>query len=633
MNEMIDYVNKLIENISNSYDEAYNFLLKCKEEYYNNEPIISDDLFDILESTFITAYPDSEYNKIVGTVVKGKKVEHVISMLSCDKGKTVEEVIKWRNKIKYNEALICMAKVDGLSGSIQYKNGEISCISTRGNGKFGENKTWLKDYLNIPKHIENFTGEVRGEIYINKSTEMITNNKPLRNIASGLVNRKDDKTDCEYLRFIAYQLYTDTNNEFLFNDLNDLEQMGFEVVWNYEILNDKAISDIRDIYLANLRNDFDYETDGLVFQVDQKDLYESIDSMYEKTKYHYYNFALKPPSENKQTKCLKKEWNVARSGDVVPVAIFNPVMLGGRQVERASLDNYSNVKNLTICENDIILVSLRNDVIPHVEEVITHIGTNLDIPTNCPSCNSKLSIITKSNNTKSKEPLVQYLHCTNLLCPDKNIKQITFWCECFEFDGVSESTIRTLYNNKLIYEIKDLYTLKDSYDTLLTIEGFGTKKIDNLLNQIESTKSISIEKFVKALGIELVGERATKNLGITTITDFWNFNDSTYVIGQNLIEFRDNNKEVIEHLLSIISIKENKMNTETIKGYVAMTGKGMKTRNELIEDIKTMGYAFTESVTKETTILICEDINGDSSKLVSARKKGITLMSYEEFFK
>jgi len=634
---MEEYVQELIENIVTRHNEVLDFLMNCKDSYYNDEPVISDSLFDELENAFKRVFPKDEYFTIVGISAKGEKVEHKIPMLSCDKGKTVEDVIKWRNKIGYNDTLICMGKGDGLSGDIEYENGEIVCISTRGNGKFGENKTWLKDYLNIPKSIkytatDGFTGEVRGEIHLKKSTKMETNNRPLRNVAGGLVNRKDDKTDCEHLRFVAYQLYKDDPNDYFSNDLAELQDMGFEVIWNTEMCADKDITNIRETYLSTLRNQFDYETDGLVFQVNDKTLYNAIDSKYEISHHHYYNFALKPPSESKETPCTGKTWGVVRSGDIVPVGLFKPVILGGRQVKQALLDNYSNVVNLHICKDDIILVSLRNDVIPHVEEVVTHIGTDLDIPTYCPSCSSALSIITKSKNTKSKKPVVQYLHCNNISCPDKNIKQITHWCTVFEFDGVSESTIRTLYNAKLIYEIKDLYTLKDAYDTLISIDGFGKKKIDNLLNQIESTKSISIEKFVKALGIESVGEHVVKNLGIKSLNDFWNFNNFEYVTGQNLIAYRDSNKEVIEHLLKFVSIKELAMTTE-VKGIVAMTGKGAKTRSELIEDIKKMGYTFSDGVTKETTILVCENVDGNSSKLMSARKKGITLMSYEEFFK
>ena len=142
---------------------------------------------------------------------------------------------------------------------------------------------------------------------------------------------------------------------------------------------------------------------------------------------------------------------------------------------------------------------------------------------------------------------------------------------------------------------------------------------------------MTIEKFISNLGIELVGEKAVKKLEIKSMKDFWNFNDSSYVIGQNIIEFKKENKEYIEEIANCINIIETVSKIDS-KGKVAMTGSGPKERKELLVDIEALGYEFTDSINKETSILLCEDVNGTSNKLVKARKLGIELKSYSEFF-
>jgi DNA ligase (NAD+) len=197
-------------------------------------------------------------------------------------------------------------------------------------------------------------------------------------------------------------------------------------------------------------------------------------------------------------------------------------------------------------------------------------------------------------------------------------------------DGVALSTIETLYENKFIYSIEDLYILKDAYDSLIKLDGFGEKKINNLLKQIEKSKKQTVKQFIARLGIESVGERAVENLNIDTMEKFWNFNDTKYINGQSIIEFRNEFKNDIVELLKYITIIETEKKSGKL---VCMTGKGPKGRKELITDIEAKGYSFSETINKDLEYLICEDVNGSSSKLEKAKKLGITLISYEEFFK
>jgi len=245
---------------------------------------------------------------------------------------------------------------------------------------------------------------------------------------------------------------------------------------------------------------------------------------------------------------------------------------------------------------------------------------NLLIPTHCPSCNS---VLIENGNV--------HIQCPNKKCPEMNIQLITSWVKSNEMDGVSESTVRLLYDNKFIETISDLYCLKLKDEQLKELNGMGEKKVTNLLEQIEKSKNMTIVQFLGRLSIDLIGEKAINKLGIKTIQDLWDFNNSTYVIGQKLIAYRNENKKMIEELLSVLNVSDVKQ-TNSNSQKVCMTGAGPKGRKELIKDIEAKGYQFVDTINKDTNILICEDINSNSTKLQKAVKLGIKLMTYTEFF-
>ena len=242
------------------------------------------------------------------------------------------------------------------------------------------------------------------------------------------------------------------------------------------------------------------------------------------------------------------------------------------------------------------------------------------IPTKCPSCYSEL----KRNGV--------HIQCINPECSEQAIKKLTYYCTKSEMDSVSESTIRSLYNDNLIEDYIDLYALSEAKEMILRLDGFGESKISNLLFQIEKSRNCTIVEFLDRLGIELVGEKAVNKLGIKTVDDFWKFNDRQYVIGQNLIDYRENNKKGIEELLKVMNIKEEKK-VEEFKGKICMTGAGPEKRQILEAKIFNMGYESVDSVTKDTSILIVDDLTSTSSKMLKAQKLGIRVLKYEEFFK
>ncbi len=608
-------------------DSLVKKLLEAKDAYYNDQPIMSDSEFDMLEDELKDTDPDNMYFSIVGTSVKGSnKIKHEIPMLSCGKAKTYEEVLSWLKKINCEEDALCVEpKIDGLSATIKYVNGKLSYISTRGDGEIGQDITYLKDYLNIPKTLPmNNVIEIRGEIYLPKDTKFNLDNKPLRNVAVGLVNRKSNREDCKYLRFTAYQVLG-----IVFDSVSlSLEWLKkyFDTV-DYIMAYNSNLQTTYDLYTNQLRNEWKFETDGLVVFIDRTDKHEKIDSQYTISHHHFYNIAWKPEAEGAETTLLGIDWDVSKNGNIIPVANFEPIILGSRVVQNATLNNFENVEKLNLHIGDKLFIILANEVIPFVQNV-THVSedsTNL-IPKICPSCGATL---------------VRHgvhIRCNNKDCPIKNIKLITDYCSDCEMDGVSQQTIAILYNLNFIFSVVDLYSLHERKDKLLLIDGFGESKVNNLLKQIEKSKNQNIVQFISRLGIESLGEKGVMKLGIKTVNDFINFvrfngSGGTSVNGKNLINFLKANEYFILTMISIIKPTDLKEGTDTLGEKVCMTGKGPLGRKELIEIIEQKGFTYTDTVNKETNILICEDPTSNSSKLQKASKLGVKLISYEDFFK
>ena len=603
-------------------NEIVEKLLEAKRQYYTTgNSFLTDSQFDELEEKLREEDPNNKYFSIVGTNIKGSNnIKHNHKLLSCAKGKKPEDAIKWLERINYSEELVGMAKLDGLTGCITYVDGKFSHMSTRGNGEIGQDVSHLQSYLNIPKEIpHNGVVDVVGEIILPKNTKLETNGKPLRNIASGLVNRKEVSDDLKHLHFVAYNLLGQNNLSKFRERLDRLNLLNFETVFNV-VIEKGFIPSFYKEYEEKLREEFLYETDGIILQVNDLSQLERINSLYVVDHHNHFNFALKPKSESAITTLTGITWDVSKYGYCIPVANFEPAYLGNKEIKNCTLNNYEMVEKLDLRISDEITIENANEVIPYFKNKIqSNNGESLLID-KCPCCGTKL--IRDGVHAK----------CTNKNCPDMVVKQVLDYCTKCEMDGVSQSTVETLWGELSIDRPVDLYKKVHLHkDKLLSVDGFGQKKVDNLLRQIEKSKKQTVKQFIARLGIESVGERAVENLGIDTIEKFWKFNDTKYINGQSLITYRDSHKEEIEELLQYVEIVEEKKSVG-IK-LVSMTGKGFKGRKELITDIEAKGYSFSETINKDLEYLICEDVNGSSSKLEKAKKLGITLVSYEEFFK
>lgn len=599
-------------------------LIKAKEAYYNNKPIMTDEEFDLLEEELREIDPDNDYFKLVGAPVdtRGKKVVHKFRMKSMDKGKSPVYAIKWLSKINVKEAgIVKLAKVDGVSATIKYNKGELVYIATRGDGVVGQDITHIADHLDtIPKTIS-FTKEeveVRGELVLPVDTayEMVG---PRRNNTTGLINRESDTSQTHYLKFIAYGLIGSEYTS-LTVVLDRLRKEGFKVVeWD----NEENIEEYYNSYVNNLRSSWEYDTDGIVLAVDDLNDYKRINSIYKDNNHHWFtNFALKPPSKTKTSTLEDISWRMSRNGNLIPVGEFKTVQINGANISRATLNNLENVTNLKLNIGDQITVVLANEVIPGILENISINKTrNLTpIPDNCPHCQT---------------PLIKkgvHLHCPNKQCEEQIIQKIIYWVKESDTENVAEGTLRALFNKGVLKSIKDLYTL--TAKDLQGIEGFQDKKINTFIEGFQQNKELTPVELLSKLNIPLVRKKALTKLNIKSVKDFLDFNRLDSAIARNVVEWKDDdaNMELLNELLTVITLREPVLSTSKVLGLVCMTGKCDIPRKELTNLVNNKGYEVTSSVTKSTTILLTNDINGSSSKLVKARKLGVEVRTYEEFF-
>lgn len=610
-------------------------LYEAKEAYYNSgNPLMTDGEFDALEEKLRDLNPEDPYFSTVGTGGSietenpgSGKILHVEAMLSMGKAKTPAEVFKWMDKLKMPEETLwtLQPKIDGLSAACFYARGHLQYVATRGDGKTGQDITSIAPYIqDIPEKIDvDRDLEVRGELYLPRDTAYDTGGRPLRNNCAGLINRKENREDLRHVRFVAYQSSRWKPCPGEGAVITWLKDKGFHTVEHFSISSREELALYYQDYLDRLRDSWLYETDGLIIMVDDNRLHGEIDSRWVVDHHHHYALALKPPAASRKTKLKDVEWQVSRQGNLIPVALFEAVSLGGAVLSRASLHNLDFVKSMALQIGDELLIERANDVIPYVRENLCASGREGElflstlIPSCCPVCRGEV------------EEEGVHLKCKNPGCPERTIQTILYWVQESGMEQIAEATIRLLHEQGFLRKISDLYRI--TRENLEGLEGFGEKKTANFLTQIEKARFLSAPELISRLGIPLVQQKALKKLGIKTMDDFWEFEDGSYVTGQNILEWKSSsdNRELLKDLLSVLNLQ----NTSEKKslGQVCMTGKGPSGRKELQRIIEARGYEFSSSLTKSTNILLCEDPEGNSSKLQKARKLGTRLMAYEEF--
>ena len=635
-------------------------------QYYNNNFSVVEDaeydkLFDKLkkledETGFIIANSPTQ---TVGYVVQSKlkKIKHNHPMLSLGKYTQFEDVEEFCKKGK----VLVMLKCDGLTCSISYdENGDLVKAETRGDGEIGEDVTENAKFIyNLPKKINNHGKplQVDGEVIVNLDVFNNINSKLSddekfahpRNYASGSIRQLDTKiTEERHISFIAWKNLSGESDSF-YENLMTLNTLGFDIVPLDLFDKTPDLEEIKKIteHLKGYAELNNIPIDGLVWGYDSVSYGESLGM----TSHHPNNqIAFKFEQEAVHTFLRDIEWNVGKSGICAPTAIFNEVEIDSTMVSKATLHNVSYIKDLELGIGDEIAVIKANQIIPRVTENFTRSNT-YKIPTVCPSCGSKLEYRDSDNS--------EILYCSNPNCPAKNLAKFTQFVSKAgaNIDGLSESKLEKLIDKGLIHTFKDIYHLKDYRKEIQTMEGFGKKSYDKLIESIENSRNIKLENYLVALSIPNVGKTAAKTISkyfkgnyedfITAFTsqfDFSTLKDFGPVINESLYKWFENLSEIegrfLQDEFNFIVEEQNEMiktNNDTIESdfcngkTFVITGKFSKPRSYYEEFVESHGGKLSGSVSKKTDYLLTDDPDSGSTKAKKAKELGIPILSEKEF--
>ena len=631
---MLEEIKALVEEL-NKYCEAY---------YSRNESLISDYEYDekfdrllTLEKESGIILSNSPTNKVGSEVVSTlKKVQHNHPMLSLGKTKNPNEIIKFIGK---NKAL-AMLKLDGLTISLRYNKGVLVSAETRGNGIVGEDVLHtVRTFTNVPLKI-NYEEELicDGEAIIDYETfNKINNSLPVqyknpRNLAAGSVRQLDSKISTERgVKFILWKCIKGYGGNSFMESLNFCSSLGFDVVPYVEV------SDVNEA-IRELKSIEEIPIDGIVFSYDDIAYGKSLGS----TGHHVRSqMAFKFYDEEVETVLKNIEGTMGKTGVLTPTAVFEPVELEGTTVERASLHNVSIMKELELSYGDTITVYKANQIIPQVKDNLDRSLTDICFPPKkCPICGADLEV--------TKENATEVLMCTNAACEGKLVNRISNFVSKSGMDitGLSKKTIEKLCSVGYVNSFLDIYNLHSK--KLLTLEGFGAKKVSNLLSEIEKSKEVNLGNFLCALGIPGLGSSGARKICDKFNGDFWklsleisngfdfsNIEDFGEVINKNIHSYWKAHSEEIHALARLMKwkIDSTVVSDELSDLSVVITGKLelFVNRQELKETILSKRGKVTDSVTSKTTVLINNDASSESSKNKKAKSLGIPILTEKEF--
>lgn len=660
--------------MQNRIHELVKYLNECRDAYYNrSEPIISDseydNLFDELRQleTETGIILSNSPTQTVGFEVKSKlaKVQHKIPLLSLDKTKDENELVKFARS---NPSFL-MFKYDGLTVELIYMDGELIQASTRGDGYTGEDITHnAKTFQNIPLNIP-YKGVLRvvGEAIIHKEDfENINDNLPhgekpyanARNLVSGSVRQLDNRVCAKRKVFFMPWDVLEGLDDVV--DQPDSRMCKLIACSEFGFERPHWISDMIPKYISFLISDMKQDAidkgipiDGLVMK------YDSIS--YSKAKggtSHHNNdgIAFKFEDEKAETTLKNIEWSMGRTGQLTPVAIFDPVELEGTTVSRASLHNVSIMQDIlgeypASCEK--IQVRKANMIIPEVVSAEKQTPPNFDkpleyygfftIPTECPVCGGETEIQT-INNTKT-------LYCTNPHCEGKKLGAFVHFVSkpAMNIDGLSEATLERFIANGWLNTFADIYRLNRYRNEIIRMDGFGVRSYNNLWNAIETSSNVTFDKFLVALGIPTIGKTAAKTISqrchgspiefeclLNQKFDWTSLEDFGEVMSENIKEwFSDpiNTKgyiELLDRLRIIEPTVQNIQNDLFANKTVVVTGSLQNfTRDSITSKLEELGAKVSGSVSKKTDFLIAGEKAG--SKLTKAQQLGVRTITESEF--
>lgn len=660
----------MIINNSKDIRTFINKLNQATEAYDKGKPYLTDMEWDImyyklehLEKATGLIYPDSPTQTIHYNVVNNlKKVTHNHPMLSLQKTKDIEDIKAFLG----DKDWIAMAKMDGLTCSLRYVNGELVSAETRGNGIIGEDITHNAMVIpSIPKHIPyGNNGEeliVDGEIICTKNDFEPFQKffKNPRNFTSGSIRLLDSK-ECKnrHLTFVAWDCFLNNiSDEFPITKLSAklrlLKPLGFNVVpWDAAFSGEESVSNLslnNAIYIIKARStDKYYPIDGIVFKYDNIAEYDAAG----RTDHHFKGgIAYKFYDDEYETEVKDIEWTMGRTGQLTPVLVYNDIEIDGTICNRASLHNISVMKNTMkgAFPGQRVYIYKANQIIPQVAYVQINKPDNvplIPIPEICPYCGSPTEI--------RKDYDSEVLYCTNPACSGKLINRLDHFCgkKGLDIKGLSKKTLEKLIDWGWINSLEDIFKLQEHRNEWIEKEGFGIASVDKILTAIEEGKNCTASKFIAAIGIPQIGKVASEDLikvyhtynGFRHAVDFPDEDDRLYNIkgiGEVMIktlttfDYTEADNIFDNYMVEIISStpEEQEKEDKKLKDKIfVITGKTIKfkNRNELKDFIENNGGKVTGSVSKKTNYLVNNDVNSTSSKNKTAKELNIPIITEQQ---
>lgn len=641
-----------IETIKNLTAELLQY---CHEYYDLDRPTISDTEYDkkfdelkALEDETGFWLANSPTRKVQGQVLDCfTKVKHSKPMLSAAKTKDINEIKRFIG----DQPFYCSYKLDGLTLVVRYENGEFVQAVTRGNGEIGEDVTAQARMIsNLPMHIDYKDKlELRGECVISRENFHKINatlDEPYshpRNLAAGSLRQLDTNiTKHRNLSYVVFECVSDIHLENVNNDifdskwecLDELDDLGFETV-------ERCVGTIDDCAEGMQPEWYQYPCDGLVFEMCRKSYSKTLPA----TAHHEgCRMALKWADEMYETTLRDVEWNPTRSGLIAPVAIFDEIDLDGALTTRATLHNLSIIEQLELGIGDTITVYRSNMVIPKVYDNLTRSNT-LTIPTTCPCCGEPTEIKYTDNS--------KVLMCTNPNCAAKKLAQFTHFVsrKAMNIDGLSEKTLELLISHGFLHNYKDIYHLKEYRDKLILLDGLGERSVDKLLDSIEKSRAVTLDRFITALGIPNIGSSAAKVISkqfngdhydfvqaLANGYDFSQIDDFGEITNKSLHDWWDSKDPMVELLpVEMNFIVENDVGSSSNLNGKSLCITGSLThypnRDALVKAIEDNGGKYVSGVSKKTDFLINNDTTSTSGKNKKAMELGIPIISEEDFLK
>lgn len=650
------------EQIKSEYEQLCKQAEQHNFNYYVlDDPTIEDDEYDRLmrrikeiETENPEIVSESSPTQHVGgyAINTFEKVTHEVQMGSLQDVFSKGELYEFDERVKkaVGKAVYCVEpKIDGLSVSLEYKDGIFTRGSTRGDGFVGEDITKnLKTIKSIPMELNEKIPfiEVRGEVYMPKADfeklvrkQLENDEQPAknpRNAAAGSLRQKDSRvTASRGLDIFVFNLQRIEGRELTCHSesLDYMKSLGFNVIDGYKTFDniEDAVSRIMEI--GENRQSYSYDIDGAVIKVDNFELRNELGST---AKVPKWAVAFKYPPEEKETKLLDIEINVGRTGALTPVAVFEPVWLAGTTVSRAVLHNQDYIDSKDIRIGDIIAVRKAGDIIPEVVRSVSHAENSepFVIPHICPVCHGKAE--------RAEDEAV--IRCVNIDCPAQLLKNIEHFASrpAMNIDGLGEAVVKQLVENRLISTVADLYSLQQQ--DLEMLPGFAKVSASKLIANIESSKANSPDRLLFALGIKGIGQKnaqllmkhfgSIEKLSGTSpeeISAVENFGD---ILANNIFTalHEPHMTELIERLKSygVNTVYQSDVKSDKLAGLTfVITGTlPDMTRDEAKTLIEQNGGKCSGSVSKKTSYVLAGEEAG--SKLTKAQQLGVTVISQQQ---